>query len=93
MLGDAKVAAQQRLRRGGAETNNYFRKECGYFGVQPRPAGCYFRGTGFFVDAAFSEGCVAPYTNPGIHLVPPLVHTTLGRVFGFDLPDLLSFGG
>ena len=55
MLGDAKVAAQQGLRRGGAEANNYFRMECGDLGVEPRPAGGYFCGIWFFVDAAFSS--------------------------------------
>lgn len=56
MLGDAKIATQQGLCRGGAEANNYFRMERGDFGVEPRPAGSNFRGIGFFVDAAFSAG-------------------------------------
>ena len=56
MLGDAKVATQQGLRRGGAHANDYFRMKRGDFGFEPRPASCYFPGAGFFVDAAFSSG-------------------------------------
>lgn len=55
MLSDAKVATQQRLCRGGAEANNYFRMECGDFGIEPRAASSYFRSIGFFVDATFSS--------------------------------------
>lgn len=55
MLGDAKIATQQGLRRGGAEANNYFRMECGDFGVEPRPASRYFCCIWFFVDATFSS--------------------------------------
>ena len=51
----AKVATEQRLCRGGAEANNYFRVECGDFGVEPRPAGRYFCCIWFFVNAAFSS--------------------------------------
>jgi hypothetical protein len=54
MLGDAKAAAEQRLRCGGAKTNDYFGMERGDFGIEPRPASCYFPGARFFVDAAFS---------------------------------------
>jgi hypothetical protein len=54
MLGDAKVAAEQGLRRGGPETNDYFRVKRGEFGLQPGPASSYFRSIGFFVDATFS---------------------------------------
>lgn len=70
-LGDAKVAAQQGLRRGGAEANDNFRTECGDFGIEPRVAGSYFRSIGFFVDATFSTrfplevpGCLHSKSNP-----------------------------
>jgi len=43
------------LRCGGPKTNDYFRMERGDFGIEPRPASCYFPGAGFFVDAAFSS--------------------------------------
>ncbi len=45
LLGDAKVAAEKGLRRGGAEANDYFRTQLGDF-----------RSAGFFVDAVPLRG-------------------------------------
>jgi hypothetical protein len=54
MLRDAKIAAEQRLGRGSAETHDHLGLERGDFGVEPGAASGDFRGVGLFVDAAFA---------------------------------------
>src|SRR3954464_12517278 len=48
---DAKILAEQRLRRGCAERDEDFWPDCGKLGFEPRKAGIDFRRIGLAVDA------------------------------------------